>query len=68
MNDDAPKCPICGHPLSVKLGQARKSGKPYVMLICAQDGRHFRGFIMHRPYVQELLNKLESLQEKKAGG
>lgn len=53
-------CPICGHPLSLRLARGRKSGKPFVMLLCAQDGRHFRAFISHRPFVQQVLDRLES--------
>ncbi|MDD5127233.1 MAG: hypothetical protein PHR43_03910 [Dehalococcoidales bacterium] len=62
MVTELPQCPVCLLPLSVRLTHGRKSGKPFVMLICAADGRHFRGFITHRPYVQELLDKLENLE------
>jgi len=65
---NAPVCPVCQKPLAVRLAVGRKSGKPFVMMLCAQDGRHFRGFISHRPYVQEVLDKVESLQKKPPGG
>jgi hypothetical protein len=25
------------------------------MLVCTVDGRHFRGFIYHRPYIEAIL-------------
>ena len=52
-------CLICGEPLTVRLARGRKSGKPFVMLICGRDGRHFRGFVTDQSYVSELLNRLE---------
>lgn len=61
-----PRCLICDQPLSLRLARGRKSGKPFVMLICAHDGRHFRGFITHQPYVRDLLDRLEAT--KKSGG
>ena len=52
-------CLICGDPLTVRLARGRKSGKPFIMLICGRDGRHFRGFITDQSYVGELLTRLE---------
>ena len=52
-------CLICGDPLTVRLARGRKSGKPFIMLICGWDGRHFRGFITDQNYVVELLIRLE---------
>ena len=63
-----PGCPICSRPLSVELAWGRKSGKPFVMLRCAQDGRHFRAFINHRPYVEEVLRQLEEHEKHRQGG
>jgi hypothetical protein len=63
MSSEMPGCPVCGDPLSVRLANGRKSGKAFVMLICAQDARHFRGFISHRPYVKEVLEHLEKQQK-----
>ena len=56
-------CPICSTTLRVQLAQGRKSGKPFVMLVCSQDGRHFRGFINHQPYVQQVLELAKSKQD-----
>jgi hypothetical protein len=67
MNNKMPCCPICGDGLQVTLARGRKSGKPFVMLICAKDGRHFRGFINHRPYVEQVLNNLENNQQSDNG-
>jgi hypothetical protein len=44
-------CLVCGCQLAVRVARGRKSGKPFVMIICPADGRHFRGFIGDREYV-----------------
>jgi hypothetical protein len=67
MNNNLPKCPICGINLSFTLARGRKSGKPFVMLRCPGDGRHFRGFISHRPYVEQVLTNLETMRESSQG-
>ena len=33
MSTEGPRCPVCGAPLTIRLAQGRKSGKPFVMLI-----------------------------------
>lgn len=48
-------CPICSNALSVRVAKGRKSNKPFIMLICQQDGRHFRGFITDQTYVKKVL-------------
>ena len=53
-------CPVCGEPLDVRIAHGRKSGKVSIMLVCARDGRHFRGFIADREYVKQVLDLLES--------
>ena len=53
-------CLICGEPLTVRLARGRKSGKPFVMLLCSRDGRHFRAFINDQAYVNRLVAKMES--------
>ena len=62
MSNEMPHCPICGTPLSIRLARGRKSGKAFVMLMCARDGRHFRGFINDRSYVEKVLNSLEAIR------
>ena len=52
-------CLVCDASLKVRLARGRKSGKPFVMLICPRDGRHFRGFVTSQPYVKEVLARLE---------
>lgn len=46
-------CPVCLVALSVRLATGRKSGKPFVSLTCAQDGRHFRGFIADKGFISK---------------
>ena len=53
------QCPVCQRGLTLKLAQGRKSGKTFLMLVCTQDGRHFRGFINDRAYVDAVLSRLE---------
>ena len=60
-------CVVCGEALMVRLARGRKSGKPFVMLVCGRDGRHFRGFINHQPYVREVLDLLEARNRDLAG-
>jgi hypothetical protein len=67
MTNEIPSCPICGTALSVTLARGRKSGKPFVMLKCPRDGRHFRGFTSHRPFVEQFLNNLEATQQSAQG-
>ena len=62
-----PECPVCHLTLSVRLARGRKSGKPFVMLVCPEDGRHFRAFITHRPYVREVLDRIESMPDHQPG-
>jgi hypothetical protein len=52
-------CLVCTTPLTLRLVRGRKSGKPFLMLICPVDGRHFRGFITQRDYVAGVLVRLE---------
>ena len=51
------KCPICSNPLSVRMAKGRKSNKPFIMLICPQDGRHFRGFITDQGFIGKILSQ-----------
>ena len=57
--EDAVLCLICKRPLAVRLARGRKSGKPFVMLLCAQDGRHFRAFISDQDYVAQVIQRVE---------
>jgi hypothetical protein len=57
MSNQLPGCPVCGHMMAARVATGRKSGKPFVMLTCPADARHFRGFIGDRTYVREVLAK-----------
>jgi predicted RNA-binding Zn-ribbon protein involved in translation (DUF1610 family) len=39
------QCPVCGETLAFLIARGRKSGKPFLMVKCLRDGRHFRGNI-----------------------
>jgi hypothetical protein len=58
MNASVP-CLVCHNPLELRLARGRKSHKPFLMLICPIDGRHFRGFISDRQFVANALGRLE---------
>jgi ParB family chromosome partitioning protein len=47
-------CLVCGCQLIIRVARGRKSGKPFVMIICPADGRHFRGFVGDREYVSRV--------------
>ena len=51
-------CPVCGQPLAFSLATSKKAAtkRVFIMLRCPRDGRHFRGFISHRPYVEQVVN------------
>lgn len=53
-------CLVCGQQLTIRLAKGRKSQKTFLMLVCSQDGRHFRGFINDRSYVDKVLARLEA--------
>ena len=50
-------CPICGKQLTVKAAKGRKSNKPFIMLVCPEDGRHFRAFITDQQYVMKVIGE-----------
>jgi len=56
-----PTCCICGSALKVTLTHSQK-GKVAVGLACPTDGRHFRGFVNHRPFVEEVIQHAGGLQ------
>lgn len=61
------QCPVCLEPLAFQIARGRKSGKPFLMVKCLRDARHFRGFIGDRGYVQRLLERLEQGQSSVNG-
>ena len=52
-------CIVCGGGLVLRTARGRKSGKCFLMLVCPEDGRHFRGFINDQDYVKRVLARLE---------
>ena len=54
-------CPICSNILSIRIARGRKSDKPFIMLVCGKDGRHFRGFVTDQPYVKKVLGERPSM-------
>ena len=54
-------CPICATTLSISLARGRKSNKPFIMLKCDVDGRHFRGFITDQKYISKLLSEHQEI-------
>ncbi len=48
-------CLVCGTQMAVRIAKGRKSHKPFIMVICPEDGRHFRGFCGDSEFVQRLL-------------
>ena len=63
MSPDPPRCPVCSQSLTVRLAEGRKSGKPFVMLVCPEDGRHIRAFISDRDFVGSVIARLEKKQQ-----
>jgi hypothetical protein len=56
-------CPICLNPLSIRMAKGRKSNKPFIMLVCSLDGRHFRGFITDQGYINKILRDNKELSQ-----
>ena len=54
-------CPICGTDLKLSV-TTNKNGKHAIGVHCPEDGRHFRGFINHRPFVAGALDRLLAAQ------
>lgn len=54
------RCPVCSEFLHISLARGRRSGKPFLMLVCPRDGRHFRGFINDKEYVAQVVGRLEA--------
>ena len=61
-------CPVCTNPMSVTIAKGRKSNKPFIMLKCNTDGRHFRGFITDQSYVKRVLSENEPEDTGTEGG
>jgi hypothetical protein len=68
VSTSAVPCLICSTPLTLRLARRRKSGKPFLMLICPIDGRHFRAFVTDKAYVSAVLARLEGQTPDYEGG
>lgn len=55
-------CPICSEALRFTV-TTNKNGKHAIGLHCPRDGRHFRGFINHKPFVEEALTRMAEATE-----
>jgi hypothetical protein len=58
-------CPVCASPLTIKSAEGRRSHKPFIMLICDKDPRHFRGFITDQDYIRGVLDKKKETNSHK---
>ncbi len=54
-------CPVCGQGIEVRPSRGRKSNKPFIMLICPVNGRHFRAFITDQTYMKEVMDRAGEL-------
>ena len=61
-------CPVCSSPMAVRMARGRKSNKPFLMVVCPRDGRHFRGFISDQDYVRGVLSDAEKGMGGTQGG
>ncbi len=55
-----PSCLICGTALTVRPARGRKSGKPFIMLLCPVSGKHFRAFVNDQEFVRQVIDRLEA--------
>ena len=55
-------CPICGEALRFTVCTNR-NGKHSIGVHCPQDGRHFRGFINHKPFVEDAISHMAAAEE-----
>ena len=59
MTTSAIACPICGGDMKISV-TINRNGKHAIAVHCPADGRHFQGFINHKPYVEEVLGQIVS--------
>ena len=51
-------CPVCGLGLKVATTKSQR-GKVALVLVCPDDGRHFRGFINDIKFVRQVMEAIE---------
>ena len=49
--------PICGGDMKISI-TVNRHGKNAVGIYCPADGRHFRGFVNHRPFAEDVLSRV----------
>jgi hypothetical protein len=54
-----PPCLVCGSRLRLDVARSAKSGKPFVMLRCPREVRHFRAFINDKGFVEYVIEQIE---------
>ena len=61
-------CPVCRTPMELSPAKSRKAKKPktFLMLVCPEDGRHFRGFINDKSFVSQVVDAAGSLDLQSA--
>jgi hypothetical protein len=37
------------------MARGRRSNKPFILLVCPEDGRHFRAFISDQGYISKVI-------------
>ena len=55
-------CPTCSEALRFTVCTNR-NGKHSIGVHCPRDGRHFRGFINHKPFVEDALTHMAAAEE-----
>ena len=50
-------CPVCRDTVHVRPARGRRSKKPFVMLVCSNDGRLFRAFINDQAFVSRVIKE-----------
>ena len=57
-------CPICGTSMRLSI-TTNRHGKHAIGISCPVDGRHLRGFINHRPFVEDTLRRLAEANDER---
>ena len=55
-------CPICSEALRFTVCTNR-NGKHSIGVHCPHDGRHFRGFINHKPFVEDAISHMAAAED-----
>lgn len=55
-------CPVCSHRLDMGPRENARNGRIFLMLVCPEDGAHFRAFINDRDYVGKVVKGMQELE------